>query len=209
MRGGAGNRRLPKPPIKGSTHPGKDRELSMIRTILAAALALACALAYSLLFSVPSWSAGLHPRCNVDWPCSPEILAKSAKKSPRNEARRIARADRYRNVEFGSPMYPPETARSFLSGRPSGCPARAWCGCWLAKHLGLSDRSLWLARRWATIGSNAGGPQVGAIVVWRHHVGKITAVDGHRIRVLSGNDGGAVRDRWRTTAGVIAYRFAS
>jgi hypothetical protein len=121
----------------------------------------------------------------------------------------VAKANRYRNVEFGGPLAPGETQRSFLGGRPSSCPARAWCGCWLAKHLGLSDRSLWLARRWASLGNDAGGPQVGAIVVWRHHVGKITAVDGDRIRVLSGNDGRAVRDRWRTTAGVIAYRYAS
>jgi hypothetical protein len=30
-----------------------------------------------------------------------------------------------------------------------------------------------LARTWARYGSDAGGPSVGAIVVWRHHVGKI------------------------------------
>ena len=177
----------------------------MIRYIVTGALlgVLAfTALVLSSLFTDPAEARGLHPRCNIDWPCAEPTGAKSAQV-------RTNRADRFRNVELGSPMYPPETARSFLSGRPSSCPPRAWCGCWLAKHLGLSDRSLWLARRWASLGSDAGGPRVGAIVVWRHHVGKITAVDGHRIRVLSGNDGRAVRDRWRTTAGVIAYRFAS
>src|SRR4051812_49237030 len=101
----------------------------------------------------------------------------------------------------------PITVEAKPGGRPAGCPARSWCGCWLASHLGMSNpRPLWLARNWARVGSNAGGPRVGAIVVWRHHVGKITAVDGHRIRVVSGNDGRRVRDRWRTTAGVIAYR---
>jgi hypothetical protein len=101
-----------------------------------------------------------------------------------------------------------EVARAgtvILGGRPAGCPARSWCGCWLASHLGMRDRSLWLARNWAHVGSSS-GPRPGAIVVWRHHVGKITAVNGHRIRVLSGNDGRRVRERWRTTAGVIAYR---
>lgn len=93
-----------------------------------------------------------------------------------------------------------------VGGRPAGCPARAWCGCWLSRHLGLNDRRLWLARNWAGVGSNAGGPRPGAIVVWRHHVGRITAVDNGRIQVLSGNDGRAVRNRWRTTRGVIAYR---
>jgi hypothetical protein len=93
-----------------------------------------------------------------------------------------------------------------LSGRPASCPVRAWCGCWLAHHLGISNRSLWLARKWASMGYSAGGPQVSAIVVWRHHVGLIRAVEGNRILVLSGNDGRAVRERWRSTAGVIAYR---
>jgi hypothetical protein len=99
-----------------------------------------------------------------------------------------------------------EPRQHSVEGRPAGCPARAWCGCWLAAHLGISNRSLWLARNWASVGHPAGGPQPGAIVVWRHHVGTIKAVEGGRILVLSGNDGRAVRERWRTTAGVIAYR---
>ncbi len=96
--------------------------------------------------------------------------------------------------------------RHALGGRPAGCPARAWCGCWLGHHLGMPRRDLWLARNWARVGRPSDGPRVGAIVVWRHHVGRITAVNGVHIRVLSGNDGRAVRDRWRTTRGVIAYR---
>lgn len=165
----------------------------MFLRITAFAGALLC------LLVIPASAQKLHPRCNIDWPCaSTSTVSKSSK------------ADRFRNVEFGGPLEPGETPRSVINGtRPAGCPARAWCGCWLMKHLGLSDRSLWLARRWASIGTDAGGPRVGAIVVWRHHVGTITAVAGHRIKVLSGNDGRAVRDRWRTTAGVIAYRIAS
>ena len=99
-----------------------------------------------------------------------------------------------------------EVVRAFPSGRPAGCPARAWCGCWLGHHLGIVSRNLWLAANWRFVGRPADGPRVGAIVVWRHHVGRITAVNGVHIRVLSGNDGRAVRDRWRTTRGVIAYR---
>jgi hypothetical protein len=167
------------------------------------------------LLIVPASAQNLHPRCNIDWPCvgattlqstiDSSVTHKSARKLKYQSPR-----DRFRNVEFGGPLEPGETANSVINAsRPSGCPARAWCGCWLMKHLGLSDRSLWLARRWASIGADAGGPRVGAIVVWTHHVGKITAVDGHRIKVLSGNDGRAVRDRWRTTAGVIAYRVQS
>lgn len=92
-----------------------------------------------------------------------------------------------------------------LGSRPAGCPS-AWCGCWLARHLGLSDSRLNRAREWAHRGSNAGGPAPGVIAVWPHHVGKVTAVDGRRIKVLSGNDGHAVRERWRSAAGVIAWR---
>lgn len=92
-----------------------------------------------------------------------------------------------------------------LGGRPAGCPARAWCGCWLSAHLGLHRRDLWLARNWARVGSPA-DRRVGTIAVWRHHVGKVTAVAGGKIRVLSGNDGRRVRERWRSARGVIAYR---
>jgi hypothetical protein len=126
-------------------------------------------------------------------------------------------------VETGTVMRPSCMGGNFLAGvrsirvvmhrmrhvstRPIGCP-HAWCGCFLASYLGLHDRSLWQARRWAGIGSAANGPQVGAIAVWHHHVGLIRAVDGNRILLLSGNDGHAVRERWRTTSGIIAYRIA-
>jgi hypothetical protein len=87
------------------------------------------------------------------------------------------------------------------SGRPS-----AWCGWWLGQHLGMSNRNLWLARNWASVGSNAGQPGVGVVVVWRHHVGIITGRDGSGWIVKSGNDGHAVRERVRSIAGAIAFR---
>jgi len=85
--------------------------------------------------------------------------------------------------------------------------AHAWCGIYLSKYLGKSDRRLALARQWASEGWNAGGPGVGVVVVWRHHVGVITGQtpDGQWI-VHSGNDGGAVRTRPRSVAGAIAFR---
>lgn len=94
------------------------------------------------------------------------------------------------------------------SGRPySNCPARAWCGCWMANRFGFSDKSLWQARNWLKIGRELSGPRVGAIAVYRHHVGLITEVTGpNRIMMLSGNDGGAVRERERSTSGIIGYR---
>lgn len=65
-----------------------------------------------------------------------------------------------------------------------------------------------LARAWARYGSNAGGPTVGAIVVWRHHVGKIVGHENGQWIVQSGNDGHAVRTRPRSLAGAIAFRNA-
>lgn len=98
--------------------------------------------------------------------------------------------------------------QAVVAGRPSACPSRAWCGCWLAQHLGMSNRTLWLARAWARVGSPASGPAPGVIAVWPHHVGIVTAVTGSgRAVILSGNDGRAVRERERSTAGVIAWRY--
>ena len=92
-------------------------------------------------------------------------------------------------------------ARAGSGGRPA-----AWCGWWLGNQLGLRDRSLWLARNWAAVGSNAGRPEVGVVVVWRHHVGIITGRVGSQWVVKSGNDGHAVRERIRSVSGAIAFR---
>ena len=89
-------------------------------------------------------------------------------------------------------------------GRP-----RAWCGWWLGNHLGIGDRKLWLARNWASVGHNAGGPRVGAVVVWPHHVGIITGRAAGKWIVKSGNDGHTVRERPRSIAGAIAFRAVS
>ena len=60
-----------------------------------------------------------------------------------------------------------------------------------------------LAWNWRNYGS-AGSPQVGAVVVWRHHVGEIVgqASNGQWL-VRSGNDGGAVRTRARSISGAV------
>ena len=84
---------------------------------------------------------------------------------------------------------------------------RAWCGWWLGRHLGMLDRKLWLAANWARVGRPAHGPAVGAVVVWRHHVGIITGRADHGWIVKSGNDGHAVRERPRSVAGAIAFRW--
>jgi hypothetical protein len=78
----------------------------------------------------------------------------------------------------------------------------------MRRVFGAADPRLNLARNWASAGSSAGGPQVGAVVVWSHHVGVIrggTNSSGEWL-VESGNDGGAVRTRYRSLRGAIAYR---
>jgi len=91
-----------------------------------------------------------------------------------------------------------------LGGRP-----RAWCGWYMRSQVGSDPGPSYnLARSWASYGSNAGGPQVGAIVVWRHHVGKIVGRENGQWIVQSGNDGHAVRTRPRSLAGAIAFRNA-
>jgi hypothetical protein len=90
------------------------------------------------------------------------------------------------------------------AGRP-----RAWCGWYMRQQVGSDPGPNYnLARFWARYGSNAGGPSVGAIVVWRHHVGKIVGQENGQWIVQSGNDGHAVRTRPRSLAGAIAFRNA-
>ena len=90
------------------------------------------------------------------------------------------------------------------AGRPY-----AWCGWFMRSQVGSDPGPSYnLARSWASYGSNAGGPQVGAIVVWRHHVGKIVGQENGQWIVQSGNDGHAVRTRPRSLAGAIAFRTA-
>jgi len=84
-------------------------------------------------------------------------------------------------------------------------PAR-WCGWWMRTQLG-GGPEFNLARNWAKWGRPS-SPQVGAVVVWPHHVGIITgrAANGQWI-VKSGNDGGRVRERPRSVTGAV-FRVA-
>jgi len=151
---------------------------------LVVVIVIACAVLLAAFGS--AHSAPLASGCGVTMPCIGQDEA------------RASSVVRDRGVRLGGR---PAACRVFVKGR-----LIAWCGCWLGVHLGKLDPSLWVARNWARVGSRSAGPCVGCIAVWRGHVGIVTAVDGKRVRVKSGNDGGAVRERWRTTQGVIAWR---
>jgi hypothetical protein len=84
-----------------------------------------------------------------------------------------------------------------------------WCGLYMMQLKGKQDPRLARAAEWARIGFAAGGPAIGAVVVWPHHVGEILGGPDRAGRYLvhSGNDGNAVRTRWRRVDGAIAFRF--
>lgn len=86
--------------------------------------------------------------------------------------------------------------------QPPECAGIPWCGCWLRLRHGLSDRSLNVAWEWARRFTRT-SLRPGVIAVWRHHVGEVVAVEGDRILLLSGNDGRAVRERWRSRRGAV------
>lgn len=89
-------------------------------------------------------------------------------------------------------------------GRPA-----AWCGWYMRTQVGQDPGPQYnRAISWARYGANAGGPSVGAIVVWRHHVGQIVGQENGQWIVRSGNDGHAVRTRVRSLAGAVAFRRA-
>jgi uncharacterized protein (TIGR02594 family) len=102
---------------------------------------------------------------------------------------------------------------SHADGRPSHCPPRRWCGCWLASQFGLShDRSLWRARQWVNIGRPARHGCIGCVAVLKRgrtggHVGIVQSYDGDDPVLLSGNHNNAVGVGTYRRAQVIAYRW--
>lgn len=89
-------------------------------------------------------------------------------------------------------------SRALEAGQPPACAGIPWCGCWLRLRLGLADKALDAAISWLKIGRPARVCRPGLIAVWPHHVGEITeCLAGGMIRMISGNDGNAVRDRVR------------
>jgi hypothetical protein len=94
--------------------------------------------------------------------------------------------------------------RSIVAGPYNNVGPRpgAWCGWWMRTQRGGGPEYN-LAWNWSRRGQ-ATEPKVGAVVVWRHHVGEITgrAKNGQWI-VRSGNDGGRVRERARSVSGAV------
>lgn len=78
-----------------------------------------------------------------------------------------------------------------------------WCGWWMRTQKG-GGPEFNVAWNWRKYGRPVSGPQVGAVVVWRHHVGMITGRTANgRWIVKSGNDGNRVRERPRSVKGAV------
>lgn len=104
----------------------------------------------------------------------------------------------------------------FLLGSTAEARPRAWCGWYMAQYYGITgrlNRELWLARNWLKH-FQRGPLQPGMVAVFARgkrggHVGKIVAVHGNSIVLHSGNDGGRVRTRVRSTRGLLGAVYVS
>lgn len=129
--------------------------------------------------------------------------SQQAKRKARTEqATGKGKVRRYAYAKAGSGSIPINTKYKNVGPKPG-----AWCGWWMrTQHGGGPEYNLaWTWSRWG----KASGPQIGAVVVWPHHVGEITGrtKSGQWI-VRSGNDGNRVRERPRSVAGAV-FRVAS
>ncbi len=140
--------------------------------------------AVALLFFAAAPEAQARPYDGSGWDNWSHDSASGARPH-RTKAARAYRTHRERSASSG------------LGGRPG-----AWCGWWMRSQKGGGPEYN-LAWNWSRYGS-ATSAQVGAVVVWRHHVGMITgrASNGQWI-VKSGNDGGRVRERARSVSGAV------
>jgi hypothetical protein len=131
----------------------------------------------------------------------------SAVERPARAARKrgVVRAERRRRTPVASAATGSRgatVAAAEVGSYAAGPRPGKWCGWWMRTQRG-GGPEFNVAWNWRNYGSPA-VPQVGAVVIWRHHVGEIVgqAADGRWI-VRSGNDGGRVRERARSVAGAL------
>lgn len=104
-------------------------------------------------------------------------------------------------TSYGSRRSSGRTYRT--SGRYNAGPRpRRWCGWWMRTQKGGGPKFN-VAWNWRHYGRPT-SPQIGAVVVWRHHVAMITGrtADGRWI-TTGGNESGRVRTRARSLKGAI------
>lgn len=98
--------------------------------------------------------------------------------------------------------YPSYAASASSGSYGAGPRPKKWCGWWMRTQRG-GGPALNVAWNWSKWGS-ASGPQVGAVAVWRHHVGEIVGQAGNgKWLVRSGNYGGGVKTRAMSLKGAV------
>ncbi|WP_439542185.1 hypothetical protein [Hyphomicrobium sp.] len=145
-----------------------------------------------------SWNPFVQHSSSIASTGSSRAAGQRASRGERTAYRgRNQRVRHARQNNDSAPSYSSSGGGHSAGGRP-----RAWCGWWMRTQRG-GGAHLNLAWNWSKWGSPS-GPQVGAVVVWRHHVGEIVgrAANGQWL-VRSGNDGGAVRTRARSVSGAV------
>jgi hypothetical protein len=81
-----------------------------------------------------------------------------------------------------------------------------WCGLYLAKIVRSPPRSAASVGAWRTWGKRT-SCRAGTVAIFKHsHVGKVMAVKKGQMLVKSGNDGNAIRTRWRRASTVSHCR---
>ncbi|MGQ0672339.1 MAG: hypothetical protein ACT4N2_05600 [Hyphomicrobium sp.] len=126
------------------------------------------------------------------------IASQGRKRERAQRTYRAERADRgSRRRGYAAASYSAGSYRGSAGPRP-----KRWCGWWMRTQKG-GGAHLNVAWNWRNYGRSA-APQVGAVVVWRHHVAMITgrAANGQWI-VTGGNESGGVRTRARSIKGAV------
>lgn len=105
------------------------------------------------------------------------------------DARKSSPQNTYRVVKITTePIHSPYARRvaSRLWLGAGRKPAK-WCGWYMRRILHYGNSSYNMARQWASYGHAARGPRIGAVIVWRHHVGIIVGRSRGRWIIHQGN----------------------
>ncbi len=157
-----------------------------------------------LVISLSDAKAHSHRRAEYEESVkSPQRHARNLRTVRKSSRSRHAARSRHHYAANSDTGVGTSDARSYrhYAGSAGARPTQ-WCGWWMRTLLG-GGPELNLAWNWRNYGQPS-SPQVGSVVVWRHHVGIITGRAGNGQWVVkSGNDGGRVRERPRSVAGAV------
>lgn len=158
---------------------------------VATSLVLAAAMAISVTAAEAKPARASAP--DMSWAVSLGLHRSDSGSSERATAGRSSRSSEHASYANG-------LSWGGGGGHSVGPRPSQWCGWWMRTQRGGGPEYN-LAANWRHYGRPA-SPQVGAVVVWDHHVGQIVgrAPNGQWL-VQSGNDSGAVRTRARSIAG--------